>query len=389
MQKSKEMQNPIGTPGSSLGINRKSDNRIRHFAERIDWVLLLLLMTLSLMSLVNLYSAGRAVFHKQAVFFVLGYAMIGGLLFFDFKKLRRVSYLLYAGSLLLLVLTLVWGKIAGGSQRWLDLGLFRLQSSEPAKLFLVLALARFFSERKPNAALGLRELIIPALLTAVPFCLILLQPDLGTALMLAAGFFSLLAVVRVRLHVFLIMGGGGILAAPLCWEYVLHEYQRQRIITWIMNLLGLQNDTMGTGYQILQSKIAVGSSGLFGKGFLQGSQSRLHFLPERHTDFIFAVFAEEWGFIGCCFLLVCYFAVLLRSLSIGMNSGDRFSLLLVFGVVQLLFWQVVVNLLMVLGFLPVVGIPLPLFSFGGSSLITTFLALGCVFSVRFYHYKSS
>jgi rod shape determining protein RodA len=363
--------------------------KFRHLVERIDWLLLLLLMALSLMSLLNLYSAGHSVFQKQAVFFIVGYALIGGLLFVDFSKLRRYIYLLYAGSVLLLLLTLAWGRIAGGSQRWLNLGLFHLQSSEPAKLFLVLALARYFSAKNRVAALGLKELLPPALLTAVPFSLILLQPDLGTALMLAASFFSILGVVRIRLYVFFTVGGVGILAAPLCWKYVLHEYQRQRIITWIMHLLGLQNDTMGTGYQILQSKIAVGSGGLFGKGFMQGSQGHLHFLPERHTDFIFAVFAEEWGFIGCILLLGCYSAILLRSLNIGLNTRDRFSLLLVFGVIQLLFWQIVINLLMVLGFLPVVGIPLPLFSFGGSSLLTSFLALGCVFNIRFQKQKTS
>ena len=355
----------------------------------IDWPLFLLLLTLSVMSLVNLYSAGPAVFQKQAVFFALGYVILGGLLFIDSGELRRFSYLLYAGSVLLLILTFAWGTIAGGSQRWLNLGLFRLQSSEPAKLFLIFALARYFSERKWNTVLGLRELIVPGLLTAVPFCLILLQPDLGTALMLAISFFSILAVVRIRLYVYLTIGGGGILAAPFCWKYMLHDYQRQRIITWILNLFGMQNDSMNTGYQILQSKIAVGSSGLFGKGFLQGSQSHLHFLPEPHTDFIFAVFAEEWGFIGCCFLLACYFAILLRSLFISLSSKDRFSQLLVYGVMQLIFWQIVINLLMVLGFLPVVGIPLPLFSFGGSSLLTTFLAFGCIFSIRFHQRKIS
>ncbi len=349
----------------------------------IDWPLFLLLLTISVVSLANLYSAGPAFLQKQAVFFALGYALLGGLLCIDSGEFRRFSYLLYGGSIVLLILTLAWGTAAGGSQRWLNLGLFRLQSSEPAKLFLIFALARYFSEKKWHAARGLKELAAPALLTAVPFYLILLQPDLGTALMLAISFFSILAVVRIRLYVILTIGGGGILAAPLCWEYVLHEYQRQRIITWILNLLGRHNDSANTGYQILQSKIAVGSSGLFGKGFLQGSQSHLHFLPERHTDFIFAVFAEEWGFIGCCFLLGCYLALLLRSLFISLNSKDRFSQLLIYGVVQLIFWQIVVNLLMVLGFLPVVGIPLPLFSFGGSSLLTTFLAFGCIFSIRF------
>ena len=357
--------------------------------EGIDWPLFLLLLALSAMSLVNLYSANPAVLQKQAIFFGLGYALLGGFLFIDSGELRRFSYLLYAGAVLLLVLTLAWGSIAGGSQRWLNLGLFRLQSSEPAKLLLVFVLARYFSEKRWNAARGLRALAVPALLTAVPFSLILLQPDLGTALMLVISLLSILAVVRIRLYVFLTIGGGGILAAPFCWKYVLHEYQRQRIITWILNLFGKQNDSADTGYHVLQSKIAVGSSGLFGKGYLQGSQSHLNFLPERHTDFIFAVFAEEWGFIGCCFLLGCYFAVLLRSLFISLNSKDRFSQLLVYGVVQLIFWQIMVNLLMVLGFLPVVGIPLPLFSFGGSSLLTTFLAFGCIFSIRYHQRKAS
>ncbi len=360
------------------------DERISRLIDRVDWLLLLALFIIFLASLANLHSANSHAVGKQTVSWGLGFAVIGAIICLEQRALRRYSYLLYIVVVVLLLLTLAWGKIAGGSQRWLNFALFQLQTSEPAKIIMVCALARYFSSNEGTAPIGLKTLWVPSLLTAAPFVLVMMQPDLGTALMLAAIFCSMLAVVRIKVRVLLAMAAGAAVAIPVAWKVLLHDYQRRRIVTWIMHLFGNFNDAMGSGYQILQAKIAVGGGGSVGKGFLQGTQSHLHFLPERHTDFIFAVFAEEWGFIGCISLLCCYLFILLRGLSIATQAGDRFGQLVAFGAVMMLFWQVVVNLLMVLGFLPVVGIPLPFFSFGGSSLLTCCCAIGCICNTRFW-----
>jgi rod shape determining protein RodA len=346
---------------------------------RIDWFLLGALIVLSAISLLNMHSAGPSFLPKQATYFAIGYLLLVIVANISRKKIYHYCYLCYLGAVFLLIITLFFGKTAGGSQRWLDFGLFQLQPSEPAKLFLILALARYFSGQAKHY-IGLRELIVPILLMALPFYLVLRQPDLGTALMFAAILFSVLLVVRIKPATLILLLGTLTVSAPLAWFFVLHDYQQRRVINWFLSLLGLHNDPMGEGYQVLQAKIAIGSGGWFGKGYLQGTQSHLHFLPERHTDFIMAVYAEEWGFMGCTLLMACYLAILLRCLQLATQVKDLFSFYAVFGIGQMLFWQILVNMLMVLGMLPVVGVPLPLLSFGGSSLITTFLSLGCLFS---------
>ncbi len=356
----------------------------RRLLLNFDWVLLLLLLLLCGMALFNLYSAsyppkgyGLPPYMKQSYFYLAGCGIVLFILLFDYKVLHIVNYPVYIGILLLLAALFVVGLTAGGAQRWIDLGFFRLQPSEPAKLMLVITLADYYSKKEIYDGYTIRQLIMPAILTGIPFTLILIQPDLGTALMLAIIFISMTVFVKLRISSYLILGGVGVAGIIFAWNNLLKPYQKQRVQTF----LNPEHDPSGHGYQILQSKIAVGSGGEFGKGYLKGTQGHLSFLPERHTDFAFSVWCEEWGFVGAAFFLTVYFLMLLWGLRVAMNAKDRFGMLLAYGVVMLIFWQAIINILMVLGFLPVVGIPLPLVSYGGSSLFTTLAAIAILFNV--------
>ncbi len=363
----------------------------RRFFQYFDWVLLVLLLCVSGMALMNLYSAsyppspwGIPPFLKQCYLFLFGLMGILFILCFDYKILHFWNYPFYIFIIFLLVLVLVMGNSAGGAQRWINLGLFKLQPSEPAKLMLVVTLASYYSRKEQSDGYGVKEMVTPVLLTLLPFLLILKQPDLGTALMLGIIFVSMTVFAKVRWQTYglgIILGSA---AGVFAWFYLLRDYQKRRIET----LLNPAKDPMGQGYQILQSKIAVGSGGVSGKGYLEGTQGHLHFLPERHTDFAFSVWGEEWGFAGSLFFLGTYFLMLFWGLYVAMTARDRFGVFLSFGVVMLIFWQAVINLLMILGFLPVVGIPLPLVSYGGSSLLTTLLGLGILMNVRMRRFQT-
>ena len=362
----------------------------RRFFRSFDWILLAMLLGISGMALMNLYSAsyppspyGMPPFVKQCYLFLFGLMGIIVILFFDYRALHFWNYLFYAIIIVLLILVLVAGNSAGGAQRWINLGFFRLQPSELAKLMLVVTLSSYYSRKERPEGYGVKDMITPVLLTLLPFLLIMAQPDLGTALMLIIIFVSMTVFAKLKWQTY---GVGVLLGSALgiyAWFNLLRDYQKKRIET----LLDPAKDPMGQGYQILQSKIAVGSGGLSGKGYLEGTQGHLHFLPERHTDFAFSVWGEEWGFAGSLFFLGVYFSLLLWGLYVAMTARDRFGVFLSFGVVMLIFWQAVINLLMILGFLPVVGIPLPLVSYGGSSLLTTLLALGILMNVRMRRFQ--
>jgi rod shape determining protein RodA len=358
------------------------DRRLIH---RFDWVMLVMLILIMGMALANLYSStwseqgASSAFYKELYLFCAGMVMILLLMAVDYKELEFISYLLYVGIIILLLYTVFisQGTIAS-TQRWIDLGFFRLQPSEPAKLVLVLVLASYYSRKEVRDGYRLRDIVVPFILMAVPFVLILVQPDLGTALMLIIIFVSMTVFVRIRWSTIVILGGLGSGLGVLGWMFFLKDYQRRRIETF----LNPEGDPMHHGYQIMQSKIAVGSGEIFGKGFREGTQGHLHFLPERHTDFAFAVWSEEWGFAGALFFLGCYFFLLLWGLKTAMAARKKFGVILAFGLVMLIFWQAVINLFMIMGLLPVVGIPLPLFSYGGSSLLTTLLAIGLLMNIR-------
>ena len=357
----------------------------KQLLQNFDWVMLLMLLLVGGMSLLNLYSStyitgtgASSIFYKQLLFFAVGLVTILIMSFLDYHKIAKSGYVLYGIIMLLLLYTLLFVKSIAGAQRWIDLGFFNLQPSEPAKLALILVLASCYASADVAGGYRLRDLIKPVILTALPFVLILLQPDLGTALICAIIFVSMTLFVKLRWATLGILGGSGLLCVFIGWTFLLKEYQRKRIETF----LNPEGDPMNHGYQIMQSKIAVGSGHVFGKGFMEGTQGHLRFLPERHTDFAFAVWGEEWGFAGALFFLSCYFFMLIWGVNIAMSTKDKYGAILAFGCIMLIFWQAIINLFMVMGFLPVVGVPLPMFSYGGSSLLTNMVAIGILMNIR-------
>ena len=346
----------------------------------IDWWLVMTLLAIMGLGFVNLASAS-AVAHapyqwKQLAWYVIG---TGGLIFFavlDYRMLALYAGPIFWGTCGLLGLVLFAGRTIGGSQRWLDLGFFNLQPSEIAKLAMVIVLSKyFFQEERP--AYGIRELARPLVFTIVPSVLIMKQPDLGTALMLVAVLVSMVYFARLRWTSFLAIFTLALALLPLGWK-LLKPYQKDRLLTFF----NPERDPFGSGYHVIQSKIAIGSGGVWGKGFMHGTQAHLNFLPEVHTDFAFSLWGEEWGFAGCLLLMILYMLVVYRGFRIAAESRERFGAFLAFGVTAVFFWQALVNMCMVVGLMPVVGIPLPLFSYGGSSVLVTLAGMGLLFNVR-------
>lgn len=312
----------------------------------------------------------------------MGFAIMLAIISVDYRIFIRLNYVLYGGIICLLFYALLFGSTTAGTQRWINFGFFKLQPSEPAKLILVITLASYYYRRDTGKGFSLRDLFVPGMLTFVPFVLILKQPDLGTALMLGFIFVSMTLFVKLKWSTIVTLTIFCLAAIPIGWKF-LKPYQRQRIETF----LNPESDPLSSGYHIMQSKIAVGSGEKFGKGFLEGTQVHLDFLPERHTDFAFSVWGEEWGFVGSVLFLACYFFLIFLGLNVALSARDKFGVLLAFGIVSLIFWQAFINLAMVLGLLPVVGMPLPLFSYGGSSLLTTMAGIAIIFNIRMRRYK--
>lgn len=356
----------------------------RRLVQNFDWVLLLLLVLIGAISVVNLYSAtypirqagGSQIFLKQLYWFSLGFAALLIMTTFDYHLLERLAYPAYLFSLALLILVLIIGKTLSGSQRWLSLAGFAFQPSELAKIVLVITLAKYFCEHGDHDEYRLRDLWRPFFMIVIPCVLVVKEPDLGSALILAIIAFSIILFVRIKRTSFLILICGALSSAPFIW-FTLKEYQQRRILSFLKP----GTDPLGAGYHIAQSKIAIGSGLFWGKGYLKGTQTRLQFLPEQHTDFVFSVWAEEWGFIGSVFLLTLYLFLILWGINIARNSKDRFGSIIALGIIATIFWQVVINVGMVLGLLPVVGIPLVLFSYGGSSVMTTMLGMGLLMNI--------
>lgn len=362
----------------------------RRLFQNFDWVLLGLVALIGAMCLANLYSAtpdtfrGTPVYLKQLYFFIMGFALIFLIISVDYRILVEFNYPLYGAVICLLLFSSLFSSDLAGTSRWINLGFFKLQPSEPAKLMLVITLASYYFRKDTGKGFTLKELFVPLMLAGFPFVLIVSQPDLGTALMLAFIFISMTLFVKLRWSTLVTLVGTAFLSAGVGWQYLLKPYQRQRIETF----LNPGSDSLGSGYHIIQSKIAVGSGLIFGKGYLQGTQGNLDFLPERHTDFAFSIWAEEWGFLGSLFFFGVYFFLIFWGLNIALSSRDKFGTLLCIGVVSLIFWQAFINLAMVMGLLPVVGMPLPLFSYGGSSLLTTMAGIGILMSVRMRRYQA-
>ncbi len=296
----------------------------------------------------------------------------------SYRRWLEYAWIFFGLCVLLLVAVLVTGRITSGSQRWLYLGPIAFQPSELTKWVMMLTIARFFqSHPSAQGDYTLRDVLLPSGAMAVAAALIVIEPDLGSTILLVLISGSMILVAGLRLRSFLKVFFLGLVALPVGWQ-VLAPYQKNRILTF----LDPQRDPLGAGYHVTQSKIAVGSGGLFGKGYLKGTQSQLHFLPEHHTDFAFSVWAEEWGFVGCVVLLAAFFLLLMYGLHVAYRAGDASGRLLAFGVVAFFFWPTAINIGMTLGLMPVVGIALPFISYGGSSLVTSMMAIGLLVNVH-------
>lgn len=358
--------------------------------KRVDLSLCAVILALNVIGLINLYSATHGVhvdetanlFWMQIFWLAVGWGVFFALTFFDYKFFERFSYAFYGINLMALVGVELFGKISLGAQRWLDLGFFRYQPSEPMKLILVFVLARVLCRRDSTHPMGFIDLLIPGVLIGVPFILIVKQPDLGTAGLLALMSVTMIFFARVKASIFITAMVLGLIAAPLVWNFGLKDYQKNRVLTF----LSPGRDPRGTGYNSIQSKIAVGSGKIFGKGFRKGTQSQLEFLPERHTDFIFSVLSEEHGFVGSITTLGLFSLIYLMAIRIGSQAKDRYGAFVVVGVLAYLFWHVFINMGMVIGIFPIVGVPLPLLSYGGSSMLSTMAALGILSSVAYRRY---
>jgi rod shape determining protein RodA len=353
----------------------------RRLVANFDWVLLGLTLLIASMGVFNLYSASfflkgiskQPFYLKQLVWSAVGLSAIVCVVMIDYRTLTRFAYVLHAASLAALIVLL----FSSHSDRWLSVGPLSFQPSEVAKITLILAVAKFFTESEASAEYSLANLWFPLLLALITFLPVFLQPDLGTGGMILLVFLSLLLFVRVRIRSIVALFLSGLLVLPIFW-FLLKDYQRERVLTF----LNPGRDPLQAGYHIAQSKIAVGSGGFLGRGFLKGTQSQLRFLPEQHTDFVFSAWAEEWGFLGAVAVLLLFFWLLSRGLRIALHARERSGGLIAAGVCALVFWQVLINVGMVVGVFPVVGIPLPLFSYGGSSMLTTMVGIGLLLNIR-------
>jgi rod shape determining protein RodA len=359
---------------------RRGDMSVGEKLMQVSWSFVLLLSCIAGIGFVMLYSAANGSLEPwampQMVRFAVGLGILLAVALVDVRLIMRYAYLFYGLVMVLLVIVEVRGVIGGGAQRWIDLGVINLQPSELMKPAIVLALARYFQ------GVGLDEighpaiLLIPLALIGLPVALVAIQPDLGTATVISLGAAAMLFLAGVRMWKFLSVGAAALAALPIGWS-LLREYQQNRILTF----LDPERDPLGAGYHITQSKIALGSGGLFGKGFMEGTQSHLNFLPERQTDFIFTMLAEELGLVGALVLIALYVLVLVYGYAIAFRCRHQFGRLVALGLTVTFFLYFFINMAMVMGLIPVVGVPLPLISYGGTALFTLMFSAGLLMNV--------
>lgn len=355
----------------------------RGLLKDLDRVMLVIVFMLCAGGLFMLGSATQAKglpFVESYVFRQISWIALGALLLLitagiSYQKFIDISYVLYAVNIILLLLVLGLGRERLGAQRWFAIGDFAFQPSEFIKISFILALANFLGPRKGSLE-GPKSFIFPIILLGIPFILVLVQPDLGTAFLLVPIFFAMMFIAGARVKYLITLIVLGLISAPFFWHF-LKDYQKQRLLVF----LNPNVDPLGAGYTIIQSKIAVGSGGLIGKGWLAGTQNQLNFLPERHTDFIFSVIGEEWGLFGALILILLYYLVIRRGFDIAYITNDMHGKLVAVGIAALLGLQITINIAMTIGLMPVVGIPLPLISYGGSSMLATFVAIGLLLNV--------
>ena len=352
--------------------------------KKLDFILIFCIILLSAISLLVMYSTdgGEILYHTKSHFIKLltFFSLMMVISFFNIKLWHITSYFIYFVIILLLIWVSVYGIKVSGSQRWINLYFIVLQPSELMKIGIILCLAKYYHRLKIENVNSFTTIIISLSIIIVPIILVLSQPDLGTSILIALSGLIVLWLGGVKMKYFFISLISFLISLPFIISF-LKPYQKMRILTF----LDPDRDPLGAGYQIIQSKIAIGSGGITGKGFLKGTQSYLEFLPEKHTDFIFTLFSEEFGFVGSICLLLIYSIIIVRIIRIGAISRSNFSKLFCFGFAFAIFVYIVVNLSMVLGLLPIVGSPLPILSFGGSSLLATMIGFGIVLSAKINH----
>jgi rod shape determining protein RodA len=364
-------------------IRIHSHNRIADKLLHLNWGLIALIMAVSSIGFVALYSAGAGAFEpwasRQIMRFIPGVIGMLVIALVDIRLWYRLAWPAYFGGLGLLIVVELMGRVGMGAQRWIDLGVIQLQPSELMKIAVIMVLARYYHNTPVDQAKKLRTLILPAIVIALPVALILLQPDLGTSIMLVGAGVSVIFMGGAPLRLF--FAGGALAAAsiPAAWHFM-HAYQKRRVMTF----LDPESDPLGAGYHITQSKIALGSGGIEGKGFLKGSQSHLDFLPEKQTDFIFTLWVEEWGLIGGCFLLFLLGVMFLYGVAIALSAKHAFGKYLALGLSVNFSLYVFINIGMVMGLMPVVGAPLPLVSYGGTSMLSALIGFGLMMSCSLY-----
>ncbi len=356
----------------------------RRFVKYFDWGLLGLTFFLAFLGLITLYSAvtsstaapQKVLYLKQLIWYCIGMTAMVFSLFINYKSLDRWTPFIYAICMFLLIYVLLFGKYVAGARRWIILGPVSIQPSELAKVAVIITLARYYSRLANIGGLTLRELFTPFILTVIPFILIVKQPDLGTGMMVLLIAGSITVFVKIERRSMLCLITSFTITVPLVW-FFLKGYQKRRILTF----LNPERDPLGAGYHIIQSKIAIGSGLISGKGFLKGTQNALAFLPEQHTDFIFSVLAEEWGFIGALLLLCLFLVFIIWGLNIAYRCREPFGTIIAVGVTAMIFWQAFINIGMTMGLMPIVGVTLPFISYGGSSVITTMISVGLLLNI--------
>ena len=365
----------------------KNNLDILQKVKNFDYILLICIMLLGFISLATMYSTdgGQILFHTKSHFIKLTVFTVM-MIFFSFINIKywfSIGYLSYLGIAVLLICTYFFGITSSGSKRWIDLYFINLQPSELMKIFIILCLAKYFHRMKLQNVNSIYTILTSLIIILLPMGLVIVQPDLGTSILIAISGIAVLWFAGVNYKYFIYTLLGFVISLPFIIAF-LKPYQKLRVLSF----LNPDRDPLGAGYQIIQSKIAVGSGGVFGKGFLKGTQSYLEFLPEKHTDFIFTLFSEEFGFIGSAVLLLIYAIIIYRIVAIGANSRSYFAKIFCYSFGASIFVYITINMSMVLGLLPIVGSPLPIMSYGGSSMLATMTGFGIVMSSRVHNQQS-
>ncbi len=365
----------------------KNNLDILQKVKNFDYILLICILLLGFISLATMYSTdgGQILFHTKSHFIKLAVFTVM-MIFFSFINIKywfSIGYLSYLGIAILLICTYFFGISSSGSKRWIDLYFINLQPSELMKIFIILCLAKYFHRMKLQNVNSIYTILTSLIIILLPMGLVIVQPDLGTSILIAISGIAVLWFAGVNYKYFIYTLLGFVISLPFIIAF-LKPYQKLRVLSF----LNPDRDPLGAGYQIIQSKIAVGSGGVFGKGFLKGTQSYLEFLPEKHTDFIFTLFSEEFGFIGSAVLLLIYAIIIYRIVVIGANSRSYFAKIFCYSFGASIFVYITINMSMVLGLLPIVGSPLPIMSYGGSSMLATMTGFGIVMSSRVHNQQS-